>query len=195
MEVTKPVGAAQHTEPHLLIGTPSKLLDPVNGLCGHTFDASSFICVILDEMDQLLARNLSDMLTSLMTFLPSNSSAGSHSSETSQPSPPLLSTKHDTDTSSSPPTSTSAPEDWSLSQLRQSPNNSASSLCNSDGRTLGRQTCIFSCTVPQDVLAYARSLNLRVKVIVRREENNNSTSCNTPSVITPMASNFDLGDP
>jgi hypothetical protein len=73
MEVTKPVGAAQHTEPHLLIGTPSKLLDPVNGLCGHTFDASSFICVILDEMDQLLARNLSDMLTSLMTFLPSNS--------------------------------------------------------------------------------------------------------------------------
>lgn len=195
VEVTEPVGAAQHTEPHLLIGTPSKLLDPVNGLRGYTFDASSFICVILDEMDQLLARNLSDMVTSLMTFLPSISSAGTHSSETSQPSLPLLSTKHETDTSSSPPTSTGAPEDWSSSQLRQSPNNSASSLCNSDGRTLGRQTCIFSCTVPQDVLAYARSLNLRVKVIVRREENNNSTSCNSPSVITPMASNFDLGDP
>ncbi|KAA1122016.1 hypothetical protein PGTUg99_018632 [Puccinia graminis f. sp. tritici] len=198
-DLTEPVGAAQHAEPHLLIGTPSKLLDPVNGLRGYTFDASSFICVILDEMDQLLARNLSDMVTSLMTFLPSNSSAvPPNSSETSQQNPPSLSTKRDADISTSPPSSTGASEEWAHAQHRQSPQNSvASSICSSDGRmaVTGRQTCIFSCTVPQDVLAYARSLNLRVKVIVRREESNTSAACNTPSALTPMTSNFDLGDP
>ncbi|OAV86308.1 hypothetical protein PTTG_04381 [Puccinia triticina 1-1 BBBD Race 1] len=196
-DLTEPLGAAQHAEPHLLIGTPSKLLDPVNGLRGYTFDAS-FICVILDEMDQLLARNLSDMVTSLMAFLPSNSPVAPHPFDIGQPTPPSMSTKSDTEISSSPPTSNGASEEWPSTQLRQSPQNSAaSSICSSDGRMAvsGRQTCIFSCTVPQDVLAYARSLNLRVKVIVRREESNNSASCNTPSALTPMTSNFDLGDP
>ncbi|KAH9450158.1 hypothetical protein Pst134EA_026867 [Puccinia striiformis f. sp. tritici] len=193
VDLTEPAGAAKHSEPHLLIGTPSKLLDPVNGLRGYTFDATSFICVILDEMDQLLARNLSDMVTSLMTFLPSNSSG----SETSQPNPPSLLSRHEGEMSGSPPRM-SASEEWNSSPPRQSPRNSAaSSISSSDGRMTapGRQTCIFSCTLPQDVLAFARSLNLRVKVIVRREENNGSASCNTPSAMTPMAANFDLGDP
>ncbi|KNZ43809.1 uncharacterized protein VP01_984g8 [Puccinia sorghi] len=200
-DVSEPMGMAQHTEPHILIGTPSKLLDPVNGLRGYTFDASSFICVILDEMDQLLARNLSDMVTSLMTFLPPNSSPGggglgSSSYPSDQQAILNPSGKHESETcsSSSPCPSISASDEWSSGALRQSPHTSSGS--GHEGRMMGRQTCIFSCTVPQDVLIYARSLNLRVKVIVRREENNpnNPASCKDGggSGMTGMGSKMEL---
>jgi len=208
-EVSEPMGMAPHTEPHLLIGTPSKLLDPVNGLRGYTFDASSFICVILDEMDQLLARNLSDMVTSLMAFLPPNNASpggGGPPGSSSLPSDqqqqqaaillPIAKHESETGSSCSPCTSISASDEWSSAALRQSPHPSTGS--GNEGKMMGRQTCIFSCTVPQDVLAYARSLNLRVKVIVRREENNTNHSGSSKdgsggSTMTGMGSKMELG--
>lgn len=183
-----------HSQPHLLIGTPSKLLDSVNGLRGYTFDAQSFSCVILDEMDQLLARNLSDMVTSLMAFLPSNCAEINQSNQSV--SPP----QHEADAIASHPVANGSPGEWTSSrQLRQSPQNSVtSSASGSESRTNfpGRQTCIFSCTVPQEVLTYARTLNVRAKVIIRRDDGNNSgTSSYLSSALTPLASCFDTSDP
>lgn len=182
--------AAHHAQPHLLIGTPSKLLDPVDGLRGYAFDAHSFICVILDEVDQLLARNLSDMVTSLMTFLPSNLVVPTNSSELSQSSPTSMSPSKEPDENGlhgSPfsPTEQGTPERRQLSR-----NSASSSSGSSDGKAVitGRQTCIFSCTVPQDVLSYARALNLRVKVIVRREDISNPVSTNVSSLIPSLDS-------
>ncbi|EGG04920.1 uncharacterized protein MELLADRAFT_107919 [Melampsora larici-populina 98AG31] len=174
---------SMHPQPHILIGTPSKLLDPVNGLRGYNFDASDFISVVLDEMDQLLARNMTDMVTSLMNFLPTNQ-------VTSSPdrlSPPLL-----------PKSSTGADCPTPAFDNAHRPPGSQYSVTSPIGPSFksapspltpgfpttpqdpprGRQTCIFSCTVPQDVLSYARTLNLRARVLVRRDEpaSNNSAT-------------------
>ncbi|KAH9816459.1 hypothetical protein DFH28DRAFT_204874 [Melampsora americana] len=173
---------SMHPQPHILIGTPSKLLDPVNGLRGYSFDASDFISVVLDEMDQLLARNMTDMVTSLMNFLPTNQVTSSPG----RTSPPLLSKS-----------SVGGP-DWSTSAFdgAHRPPGSQYSVTSPIGTSFkstpspltpgfppasqdpprGRQTCIFSCTVPQDVLSYARTLNLRARVLVRRDEPSSNNS-------------------
>lgn len=184
---------SMHPQPHILIGTPSKLLDPVNGLRGYNFDASDFISVVLDEMDQLLARNMTDMVTSLMNFLPTNQVASSPD----RLSPPLL-----------PKSSTGA--DWSTPAFDSAhrPPGTQYSVTSPIGPAFksmpspltpgfptgpqdpprGRQTCIFSCTVPQDVLSYARTLNLRARVLVRRDEPSSNNSA-------PHLSNNGTGGP
>ncbi|KAG0145559.1 hypothetical protein CROQUDRAFT_63769 [Cronartium quercuum f. sp. fusiforme G11] len=183
---------SQHPQPHILIGTPSKLLDPVNGLRGYTFDASDFICVVLDEMDQLLARNMTDMVSSLMNFLPTN-----HTPPTERQSPPASSQPPEW---SSPPFN--GPHRSSLravtSPVRScfnslpSPPHPAFPSAFQHKPTHARQTCIFSCTVPQDVLTYARTLNLRARVLVRRDEPANATPPHLPP--HNSAGSYDLSD-
>ncbi|CAH7686074.1 hypothetical protein PPACK8108_LOCUS20677 [Phakopsora pachyrhizi] len=187
--------SSRHLQPHLLIGTPSKLLDPVNGLRGFTFEPQSLLCVILDEMDQLLARNLSEMVTSLINYLPANATRYHNFSEAS-PSISSSPASKPASSTSSPPGVFTLPDKWdsaSTHNLNSAPPSSSPSGPLKSGIHY-RQTCIFSCTVPQDVLSYARTLNLRARVLVRREDSGSSGASGPATNHTTLNSPFDMGD-
>lgn len=116
--------AFQAAPPHIIIGTPQRLLE----LLGFRLISTADIrMLVIDECDQLIARNLADFVSNIVRLLPPSSSGNTS---------PVLTTN-----GSAPPAVTD------------------------------RQTAIFSCTVPQDVLSFASSLQLRepVRVLVRRE--------------------------
>lgn len=146
--------------PHLLVGTPQKLLELFKtnasiSQSGPRLSLDGIKLLIIDECDQLIARNLSEYLSGIVRFLPSSNSLAtltmSHSSPNLSRSPRLNATGQLSGAFDYPARST----------CDHAPSNVPSE----------RQTAIFSCTVPQDVLNFAAGLNLRepVRVLVRRE--------------------------
>lgn len=124
----------QSMSPHILLGTPQRLHDllAVKG----ALDVDGLTMLVVDEVDQILARNLHEFVTDIIThFLRSSGSSSS---------------------------------DPVVGSVGSGPEGGASA----EGKNKGRQTCIVSCTVPQDVLTYAQTLKLRepVRVLVRRDE-------------------------
>ncbi|KAH8929465.1 P-loop containing nucleoside triphosphate hydrolase protein [Atractiella rhizophila] len=102
----------QGNMPHILIGTPARILDIVST---RILNMNELRLVVLDEGDQLVARNLTDLVTGIFKHIPQN---------------------------------------------------------------MERQTAIYSCTIPQEVLTFASSsLNLRepVRVLVRREQSDSGS--------------------
>jgi hypothetical protein len=131
------------SQPHLVVGTPQKMNDLFTYLANRgAISLSDVRLVILDETDQLIARNLADYVSTLLRLLPQP--RGNASRE------PLLSP--------------------GLPQS-SGPGRPFSPFDGDKPATLDRQTAIFSNTVPQDVLNFAQSIHLResVRVLVRRE--------------------------
>ncbi|KAG7097027.1 hypothetical protein E1B28_004420 [Marasmius oreades] len=154
----------QQNMPHILCGTPQKLhalFTSPGALPG-----SEVRFLVLDEVDQLIARNLHEFVFNIVKLLPSPRSR------------PLSA-----GISPAAPNSGTTPQTSSNDTSNngfQSPFNSGRrfSTVSSESSTTGpqaveRQTALFSNTVPQDVLNLATAIQLRepVRVLVRRDGN------------------------
>jgi translation initiation factor 4A len=126
--------------PHVLVGTPQRLLELFSM---RTLSTADVRLLIIDECDQLIARNLADYVLSLVRMLPPSTTSSINPGGS-----PIV----------------------SRSSGGGSPLPGAFEFAGGLGAT-SRQTAIYSCTVPQDVLNFASSLQLRepVRVLVRRE--------------------------
>jgi translation initiation factor 4A len=139
----------QQNVPHIICGTPQKLhalfTHPSAGLSG-----ASVRFLVLDEVDQLIARNLHDAVFHMVKLFPSPRARSG---------------------SSVSPSSASSTESMPF----QAPARKMSTFVSpaDDAPAFDRQTALFSNTVPQDVLNLATTIQLRdpVRVLVRRDGN------------------------
>lgn len=161
----------QQNMPHIICGTPQKLhalFTASGGISG-----SDVRFLVLDEVDQLIARNLHEFVFNIVRLLPP---PRSRSLGTNTPTTPGTATANQTSfpnfengssTSLSPP--------FPNTPRRFSTVSPAPSMDGSNGNspTVERQTALFSNTVPQDVLNLATAIQLRepVRVLVRRDGN------------------------
>lgn len=154
----------QQNVPHIICGTPQKLhalFTAPGGLIG-----SQVRFLVLDEVDQLIARNLHDFIFNIVKLLPQPRSRplGSGSPTGSLTSASQTSLFSETTGSSSVSASFQASRRSSLIP----PDVGAGT-----SQHIERQTALFSNTVPQDVLNLATAIQLRepVRVLVRRDGN------------------------
>jgi hypothetical protein len=154
--------------PHILCGTPQKLHALFTSPGGISGAEVRFL--VLDEVDQLIARNLQDFVFTIVRLLPPPRSRafapGTPNPNGSGPMYSLL--EGNGSTSSLNPPSLSLARRFSAvtsSPPIDSPIGNSSSV--------DRQTALFSNTVPQDVLNLATTIQLRepVRVLVRRDGN------------------------
>jgi superfamily II DNA/RNA helicase len=151
----------QQNMPHIICGTPQKLhaLFTTPGV----LSGSQVRFLVLDEVDQLIARNLHDYIFNIVKLLPpprsrplsnppGNASQTSLSSNDANPSFQAVGRRYSTMGTSPGPGDVPA---------------------NSSPQQIERQTALFSNTVPQDVLNLATAIQLRepVRVLVRRDGN------------------------
>ncbi|CAO1636131.1 unnamed protein product [Sympodiomycopsis kandeliae] len=141
-------GILQH-RPHIVVGTPAKMSEVMTKLAtagpSVGVNLADVKMVVLDEVDQMIARNLSDHVGTLLRVLP-----------------PVNASLHLQ--GNSPAVSPGLPP--------QSSNQGFNPFESGTRSPVGeRQMAIFSNTVPQDVLNFAQSIHLResVRVLVRRE--------------------------
>ncbi|KAI4526089.1 P-loop containing nucleoside triphosphate hydrolase protein [Schizophyllum commune Loenen D] len=164
----------QQNMPHIICGTPHKLhalFTSPGGLSG-----ADVRFLVLDEVDQLIARNLHEFVFHIVKLLPPPRSRPSGGPSLPAPPPAPGSVFPDT-----PPAGSAgmanpfgslgtgqAPRKFSLAP---SPSNGDGSPNSPAG--IERQTALFSNTVPQDVLNLATAINLKepVRVLVRRDGN------------------------
>jgi translation initiation factor 4A len=155
----------QQSIPHIICGTPQKLhalFTSPGGLAG-----TEVRFLVLDEVDQLIARNLHDFVLNIVKLLPAP-----RSRPLGPGGPAGSSTPGSTDNANSP---FAAPGPRRFSSTL-GPGASAAPGSDSGTSTpvpIERQTALFSNTVPQDVLNLATSIQLRepVRVLVRRDGN------------------------
>ncbi|THV08622.1 hypothetical protein K435DRAFT_772079 [Dendrothele bispora CBS 962.96] len=155
----------QQNMPHIICGTPQKLhalFTSPGGLIG-----SEVRFLVLDEVDQLIARNLHDFVFNIVKLLPSPRSRPL-SSTTPTPSATPTGTPLD-NTAISPFQSTGR----RFSTIGSTSGNADPNAANTQNNGVERQTALFSNTVPQDVLNLATTIQLRepVRVLVRRDGN------------------------
>lgn len=161
----------QQNIPHVLCGTPQKLhalLTAPGGLPG-----SEVRFLVLDEVDQLIARNLHEFVYGICKLLPPprNRPPGN----ATPTGPGLGQGSFNMDLNGSSPSLISQGRRPSAISLSVSVSEGTSSS------TIERQTALFSNTVPQDVLNLATAIQLRepVRVLVRRD--GNATSADNSS--------------
>lgn len=159
----------QQNMPHIICGTPQKLhalFTAPGGLVG-----SDVRFLVLDEVDQLIARNLHDFVFSIVKLLPP---PRSRAATASAPGSSTMSLPQ------FPAFDINAP--GGLGSPFQNPSRKPSGVGPSLGgdpvndgspSPIERQSALFSNTVPQDVLNLAQAINLRepVRVLVRRDGN------------------------
>ncbi|KAF6762675.1 hypothetical protein DFP72DRAFT_564006 [Ephemerocybe angulata] len=161
----------QQNMPHIICGTPQKLhslFTSPGGLIG-----SEVRFLVLDEVDQLIARNLHEFVFNIVKLLPPPRSRAAGPTTPGVNGP-----------TQSPFTSPFEPSNPVLNNLQQQnggrrfssmgPGGSPSpsdSIGPATPLAIERQTALFSNTVPQDVLNLASAINLRepVRVLVRRD--------------------------
>lgn len=164
----------QQNMPHIICGTPQKLhalFTAPGGLNG-----SEVRFLVLDEVDQLIARNLHEFVFNIVKLLPPPRSrpVGNIALSPASGGPPQPSfNSFDTNSNSGLPGSTSN-TGRRFSAISPSPPNDLSA---SSPSIIERQTALFSNTVPQDVLNLATAIQLKepVRVLVRRDGNVTST--------------------
>ncbi|KZV75440.1 P-loop containing nucleoside triphosphate hydrolase protein [Peniophora sp. CONT] len=149
--------------PHILCGTPQKLhalFTAPGGLSG-----AHVRFLVLDEVDQLIARNLHDFIFNIVKLLPPPRQRPISGGTGSSPAVP----------GSGPPSSQLSASLDALGAYSQGGRRFSSSpippeMPTSNG-AIERQTALFSNTVPQDVLNLATAIQLRepVRVLVRRD--------------------------
>lgn len=137
--------------PHVLVGTPAKLLDLLALRLVHLGEVK---LLVVDECDQLIARNLSEFVGNLVRLLPPSVAVGGGGGGGTPGSPIMTRSPMLGGGGIGLPGAFDTPV-----------------IGSGGGGGGGRQTAILSCTVPQDVLNFASSLQLRepVRVLVRRE--------------------------
>jgi superfamily II DNA/RNA helicase len=79
-DISQEAAAFAQNPPHVLVGTPQKLLDL---LSQRTVPVDKLSLLVIDEMDQLIARNLSEYVNSLAKLLPPPMSSAASSRERS----------------------------------------------------------------------------------------------------------------
>jgi len=166
----------QQNMPHIICGTPQKLhalFTTPGGLIG-----SEVRFLVLDEVDQLIARNLHEFVFNIVKLLPPPRSRPLSSSMSTIASPNSGITPQTTFTSPFEPGNPVIPPFQATSGRRFSAAVPSPSLGESTAPTppvqsIERQTALFSNTVPQDVLNLASAIHLRepVRVLVRRDGN------------------------
>ncbi|KAI0080734.1 hypothetical protein K474DRAFT_162514 [Panus rudis PR-1116 ss-1] len=155
--------------PHIICGTPQKLHALFTSPGGVPGGDVRFL--VLDEVDQLIARNLHEFVFNIVKLLPPPRNR------------PLSSGTTPTTPAAGPPTVFSNFENGSSTSLNAFQNvprristvSPVPSVEFPPGGSLQieRQTALFSNTVPQDVLNLATAIQLRepVRVLVRRDGN------------------------
>lgn len=166
----------QQSVPHIICGTPQKLhalFTTPGGLSG-----SDVRFLVLDEVDQLIARNLHEFVFNIIKLLPpprtrsinTGSSTPMNNTPGSTPQLPFQNFEASSSTSS-----LLAPTQTQSLQRRLSTIGTSPPLESMNGQSsqIERQTALFSNTVPQDVLNLASAIQLRepVRVLVRRDGN------------------------
>jgi translation initiation factor 4A len=161
----------QQNLPHIICGTPQKLhalFTTTGGLLG-----SEVRFLVLDEVDQLIARNLHEFVFSIVKLLPPPRSRPLATSTSAVASPAASSSIQTTFTSpfepGNPVISSFQNSGRRFSTAVSPSNDSSANLV----QPIERQTALFSNTVPQDVLNLASAIQLRepVRVLVRRDGN------------------------
>jgi len=170
--------ALQKQPPHILVGTPHKLVDLFSLRTGGGLSTRDVRLLVVDECDQLIARNLADHVLNLARLLPStvsvpvpgSGSNGAASANGGASTSPLMMRSplpgaFDSPFASSPMSRFGSSAGAGSSQGVQAAPPPPTMV------TVERQMAILSCTVPQDVLAFAANLQLKepVKVLVRRD--------------------------
>ena len=164
----------QQNMPHIICGTPQKLhalFAAPGGLSG-----SEVRFLVLDEVDQLIARNLHEFVFNIVKLLPSprmrplpDSTPG-----TSTPGSASQLSFSTSETNGAPQSLITPFQNPARrpSGISQSPNPDDSPPAGAS-QTIERQSALFSNTVPQDVLNLASAIQLRepVRVLVRRDGN------------------------
>ncbi|KAF9500153.1 hypothetical protein BDN71DRAFT_1440718 [Pleurotus eryngii] len=170
-DLTQELRLLQQNMPHIICGTPQKLhalFTVQGGLVG-----SDVRFLVLDEVDQLIARNLHEFVFNIVKLLPPPRtrplSTGSATPSISQQ--PSLSSSFDSASSVSPPIGSPFQSQGRRFSLAPSPNPDNGQ--STTPQPIERQTALFSNTVPQDVLNLATAIQLRepVRVLVRRDGN------------------------
>lgn len=161
----------QQNMPHIICGTPQKLhalFTASGGLVG-----SEVRFLVLDEVDQLIARNLHEFVFNIVKLLPAPKSRPVGNVTPNSTSAPPQQPFNSFDANSHPGLSTSN-TGRRFSAISPSPPNEHTTA-SSNG--IERQTALFSNTVPQDVLNLATAIQLKepVRVLVRRDGNVTST--------------------
>jgi superfamily II DNA/RNA helicase len=154
--------------PHIICGTPQKLhalFTSPSGLLG-----SEVRFLVLDEVDQLIARNLHEFVFNIVKLLPPPRSRPLPSSGTTP------STIQQATFPGSPDPSNGVLPPFQTQGRRFSiaaPSPTPPEAVGGPSQPLERQTALFSNTVPQDVLNLASAIQLRepVRVLVRRDGN------------------------
>lgn len=190
-EVANEVRLMQQSVPHILCGTPQKLhamFTSSNGL-----PAGEVRLLVLDEVDQLIARNLHEFVFNIVKLLPPPRSRPLPSNSSPIPGSQMpFGSYNETGTSPSGPSPfQTQPRRFASGiispGLSESPSSSlgpfgSAGPASAPGSAIGpssspplveRQTALFSNTVPQDVLNLATAIQLRepVRVLVRRDGN------------------------
>lgn len=156
--------------PHIVVGTPQKMSElftymtnnasslhmHATGPGASVIKPSEARMVILDEVDQLIARNLADHVSTMLRVLPlpaAPAGAASNARTAGGLSPSL-------------PQGTNS----AIFSPFEQPSDGGAGAAGS-ASTIDRQVALFSNTVPQDVLNFAQSIHLResVRVLVRRD--------------------------
>ena len=161
----------QQNLPHIICGTPQKLhalFTTTGGLLG-----SEVRFLVLDEVDQLIARNLHEFVFSIVKLLPPPRSRPLPSSTPTVISQPSGSSSQTTFTSPFEPGNPVISSFQNSGRRFSTAPNAPESNSTSPVQPIERQTALFSNTVPQDVLNLASAIQLRepVRVLVRRDGN------------------------
>ncbi|KAG2056494.1 hypothetical protein BDR06DRAFT_953017 [Suillus hirtellus] len=161
----------QQNMPHIICGTPQKLhalFTASGGLVG-----SEVRFLVLDEVDQLIARNLHEFVFNIVKLLPPPRSRPVGNVTPNSASAPPQQSFNSFDANSHPALSTSN-TGRRFSAISPPPSNEHTT---GSSNIIERQTALFSNTVPQDVLNLATAIQLKepVRVLVRRDGNVTST--------------------
>lgn len=168
-DLTQEVRLLQQNMPHIICGTPQKLhalFTTSGGLSG-----AEVRFIVLDEVDQLIARNLHDFVFNIVKLLPpprSRPVGTPNSGATANVTP--FSNNNNVE----PSIGIASPFQNQCRRFSAVPGSSSNSEALLSGSpAIERQTALFSNTVPQDVLNLASAIQLRepVRVLVRRDGN------------------------
>ncbi|KAL1410969.1 hypothetical protein Q8F55_001912 [Vanrija albida] len=178
------VGAMGRDAIQMLIGTPAKINEVMSAR--GALSGNECRLLILDEVDQLIARNLYENVLSVARLLPSPRRPGGNLTP-GGPTPfsPVVGSPYDNGQHSpfNPQSKTPFP---SVQPSRFStPGPNGAPPPSPTPTIIDRQTCLFSNTIPTDVINFSQTLQVRdpVRVLVRREGSTNSQE--SVSSITP----------
>lgn len=183
-QINQELRLLQQNMPHIICGTPQKLhalFTSPGGLSG-----AEVRFLVLDEVDQLIARNLHEFVFNIVKLLPQPRSrpASGGTPVASTPSPGSFSFEPGSAQPGSAPPSLATPFQNPTHRFSGvTPSPTPGETPNGTSQSIERQTAIFSNTVPQDVLNLASAIQLRepVRVLVRRDGNVTQTDTNQGS--------------